>query len=244
MARKAKNSSQPELFATNNPTVYPDLPEDWLEVLRDQFAMPYWQNLQQFVEKERETHQVFPPADEVYTAFHLTPFHSVKVFLLGQDPYPNPGQGHGLCFSVKPGVAIPASLRNMYRELHDDLGLPVPKDGYLAKWAKQGMLMLNAVLTVRAGEANSHKNKGWEIFTDAVIKRVNEKPDPVVFVLWGAYAQKRGKLLDRDKHVIIESAHPSPLSAHAGFFGSKPYSRINDALNKLGHKPIDWTLTN
>jgi uracil-DNA glycosylase len=194
------------------------------------------------VAKEREEYTVYPPKDEVYTAFQLTPFEDVHVFLLGQDPYPGPGQAHGLCFSVKPGIALPGSLRNMFKELHDDLGIPPARSGYLAKWATQGMLMLNAVLSVRAGQPNSHKSKGWEDFTDEAIRAVGEKDDPVVFVLWGAYAQKKIKLIDTDKHTIIQSAHPSPLSAANGFFGSQPFSKINAALKKHGHQPIDWDL--
>ena len=163
------------------------------------------------------------------------------MFLLGQDPYPGPGQAHGLCFSVKPGVALPGSLRNMFKELHDDLGIPPAKTGYLAKWAAQGMLMLNAMLTVRAGQPNSHKTKGWEEFTDAAIRAVSDKDEPVVFVFWGAYAQKKIKLVDTDRHTIIQSCTP-PLSAANGFFGSRPFSRINAALTKHGHPAIDWGL--
>jgi uracil-DNA glycosylase len=241
---KAKKPVQRDMFAeAADPVAVPDIPADWRAALADEFTKPYWAELQAFVQAERESHQVFPPADEVYTAFRLTPLHEVRVFLLGQDPYHGEGQAHGLCFSVKPGVALPASLRNMYKELQDDLGIPPAKTGYLAKWAEQGMLMLNAVLTVRAGAPNSHKGKGWETFTDAAIRAVNDKPDPVVFVLWGAYAQKKIKLIDADRHIIIESAHPSPLSAASGFFGSKPYSKINAALKKHGYPPIDWKLT-
>lgn len=241
-----KKAAQPTLFdepaADAVPVAVPDIPEAWQRVLADQFTQPYWAELQAFVAKEREEHTIYPPAGEVYTAFRLTPYDDVHVFLLGQDPYPGPNQAHGLCFSVKPGVAIPASLRNMYKELHDDLGIPPPRTGYLAPWAEQGMLMLNAVLTVRAGQPNSHKGQGWEVFTDAVIRAVNAKPDPVVFVLWGAYAQKKLKLIDTDRHTIIQSAHPSPLSASNGFFGSRPFSKINAALEQNGFRPIDWNL--
>lgn len=240
----AKQLNQPDLFDAPEPSPasVPPLPADWRAALAPEFAKPYWAELQVFVAAEREQHEVFPPADEVFSAFQLTPFGDVRVFLLGQDPYPGEGQAHGLCFSVMPGVAIPASLRNMYKELHDDLSVPIARTGYLAKWASQGMLMLNAVLTVRAGQPNSHKGKGWEEFTDAVIRAVNCADHPVVFVLWGAYAQKKLKLIDVAKHVIVQSAHPSPLSAATGFFGSRPFSKINAALEGNGFKPIDWSL--
>lgn len=244
MAR-IKKPVQLKLFAeTDEETAIavPDIPKSWQRVLVDEFAKPYWAELQEFVAKEREEQMIYPPADEVYTAFRLTPYEDVRVFLLGQDPYPGEGQAHGLCFSVKPGVSLPASLRNMFKELHDDLGIPPAKTGYLAKWAAQGMLMLNAVLTVRAGQPNSHKGKGWEHFTDAAIRAVNEKTEPVIFVLWGAYAQKKLKLIDEDRHVIIQSAHPSPLSAANGFFGSKPYSKVNAALRRNDFPEIDWDL--
>jgi uracil-DNA glycosylase len=243
MARTQK-PIQRDLFAEEPGSgAVPDMPESWQHVLIEEFANPYWAELQHFVAKDRETHTVYPPEDEVYTAFKLTPFDDVRVFLLGQDPYPGEGQAHGLCFSVKPGVALPGSLRNMFKELHDDLGIAPAKNGSLVKWAKQGMLMLNAVLTVRAGQPNSHKGKGWEQFTDAAIRAVGNKDEPVVFVLWGAYAQKKIKLIDTDRHTIIESAHPSPLSAANGFFGSRPYSKINAALKKNGFPPMDWNLT-
>lgn len=218
------------------------LPPEWKSLLEAEFEKPYWQSLQAFVAKERETHHIFPLANEVFTAFDLTPPESVRVLILGQDPYPGAGQGHGLSFSVKPGVAIPASLRNMYKELQEDLGILPAKTGYLAPWAKQGVFMLNAVLTVRAGEPNSHKNQGWETFTDAVISAVSNFAEPVIFVLWGAYAQKKIRLIDTAKHSVIQSAHPSPLSARNGFFGSKPYSRINDLLAAQGRSEIDWRL--
>jgi uracil-DNA glycosylase len=243
---RAKKPAQGDLFADpaeeGEPVAVPDIPGSWKRALADEFARAYWAELQAFVAAERARYKVFPPENEVYTAFQLTPFEDVHVFLLGQDPYPGEGQAHGLCFSVKPGVPLPGSLRNMYRELNDDLGIPPARTGYLAPWAAQGMLMLNAVLTVRAGQPNSHKGKGWETFTDAAIRAVSDKDEPVVFVLWGAYAQKKLKLIDTDRHVIIQSAHPSPLSASSGFFGSKPFSKINAALKKHGHRPIDWDL--
>lgn len=243
---KTKKPIQGDLFAVEaeaKPVAVPDIPLSWRQVLADEFTKPYWAELQHFVKEEREKHTVYPLEDEVYTALRLTPFEDVHVFLLGQDPYPGPRQAHGLCFSVKPGVPLPGSLRNMFKELNDDLDIPPATNGYLVKWAEQGMLMLNAVLTVRAGQPNSHKGKGWEMFTDAAIRAVNDKEDPVVFVLWGAYAQKKIKLIDTDRHTIIQSAHPSPLSAANGFFGSRPYSKVNTALRKNGFPPINWELS-
>ena len=198
--------------------------------------------LQQFVEAERREHTVFPPERDVFNALELTPYEQVKVLLLGQDPYHDHNQAHGLCFSVRPGIAPPPSLVNMYKELKSDVGFRIPNNGYLVKWADQGILMLNAVLTVRAHEPNSHKNKGWERFTDAIISAVNGKPDLVVFVLWGGYAQKKLKLIDTERHVVIQSAHPSPLSARNGFFGSRPFSKINAALLAAGKSAIDWQI--
>jgi uracil-DNA glycosylase len=220
----------------------PQLPASWNAVIGEEFNKPYFQNLETFVAGERAAHKVFPPEEDVFSAFHLTPYESVNVFLLGQDPYHDDGQAHGLCFSVRHGVKPPPSLANMYKELQSDLGITPPKHGFLENWAKQGMLMLNAVLTVRAHTPNSHKDRGWETFTDAVIRAVSAKPDPVVFVLWGAYAQKKEKLIDTARHTVIKTAHPSPLSARNGFFGSKPYSTINAALKKHGKAEIDWTL--
>lgn len=220
----------------------PKLPASWNAVIGEEFNKPYFQNLETFVAGERAAHEVFPPEEDVFSAFHLTPYESVNVFLLGQDPYHDDGQAHGLCFSVRHGIKPPPSLANMYKELQSDLGLTPPKHGFLENWAKQGMLMLNAVLTVRAHTPNSHKDRGWETFTDAVIRAVSAKPDPVVFVLWGAYAQKKEKLVDAARHTVIKTAHPSPLSARNGFFGSKPYSTINAALKKHGKAEIDWTL--
>lgn len=218
------------------------LPEDWQAVLGAELKKPYFAELEKFVAEERAKSQVFPPEDEVFAAFNYAPFDKVKVLLLGQDPYHDDGQAHGLCFSVKPGVRPPPSLKNMFIELESDLGIPKSKSGTLTKWAEQGMLMLNAVLTVRAHEAASHRDKGWETFTDAVISAVNAKPTPVVFILWGGYAKKKAKLIDKKKHTILESAHPSPLSVHSGFFGSKPFSKTNAALEKHGHTPIHWAL--
>ncbi len=218
------------------------LPADWRKVLADEFEKDYFQKLLAFVNKERETKTIYPPEADVFNAFKHTPYEEVKVFLLGQDPYHGKGQAHGLAFSVKPGVVQPPSLKNMLREMADDIGGKMPNNGCLIPWAEQGILLLNAVLTVEAGKANSHKGKGWEKFTDKVIEKVNEKSDPVVFVLWGGYARKKVKLIDESRHTIIESAHPSPLSAHSGFFGSKPYSKINQALKTHGEEEIDWQL--
>ena len=218
------------------------LPASWMAARADEFEKPYWKSLQEFVAAERAAHEIYPPADEVFTALELTPLAEVRVVILGQDPYHGEGQAHGLSFSVKPGVRVPASLRNMFTELKDDLGVPSAKTGYLVPWARQGVLMLNTVLTVRAGEANSHRNRGWEQFTDAVIKAVNAKEDPVVFVLWGAHAQKKISLIDTAKHAVIQSAHPSPLSAKNGFFGSKPFSKINATLAARGKPEVAWRL--
>jgi uracil-DNA glycosylase len=220
----------------------PTLPTSWRPLLAEEFDKPYFRKLNQFLEKERQSFSIYPPEEETFSALKLTPYKNVNVFLLGQDPYPGAGQAHGLCFSVRPGIKPPASLRNIYKELETDVGFRIPNNGYLVPWARQGMLMLNAVLTVRAGETNSHQGKGWEIFTDKIISSVNAKEDPVVFVLWGAYAQKKLALIDTDKHTIIKSAHPSPLSARNGFFGSRPFSQINKAL-RTAHKPqIEWQL--
>ena len=215
---------------------------DWNPVLRAELAKPYWEPLQRFVAEERSQHTVYPPAHEVFSALYLTPFADVKVLILGQDPYHGPRQAHGLCFSVRPGVEQPPSLVNIFKELHADLGLPPPNHGCLEGWAEQGVLLLNAVLTVRANNANSHQGRGWEQFTDEIIRTVNDKPERVVFVLWGAYARKKKSLIDEARHTVIESAHPSPLSAHNGFFGSKPFSRANAALIEAGRDPVDWYL--
>ena len=215
---------------------------DWNPLLRDEFAKPYWAELQAFVAEERARHQVFPPAEDVFAALHQTPYAEVEVLILGQDPYHGPGQAHGLCFSVRPGVAVPPSLRNILTELRDDLGIDPPGHGCLDAWTRQGVLLLNTSLTVRAHQAASHQRRGWETFTDEVIRAVDAKPERVVFILWGAAARKKKALIDTSRHVIVESAHPSPLSAHNGFFGSRPFSRTNDALVAAGRRPIDWRL--
>ncbi|TNM27751.1 uracil-DNA glycosylase [Streptomyces sedi] len=217
------------------------LPDSWQKVLGEELDQPYFKELTAFVEEQRAAGPVFPPEDEVFAALDATPFEDVKVLVLGQDPYHGAGQGHGLCFSVRPGVRVPPSLRNIYKEMHAELGLPIPDNGYLMPWARQGVLLLNAVLTVRAGEANSHKGQGWERFTDAVIRAVSDRPDPAVFVLWGAYARKKLPLIDTERHVVVEGAHPSPLSAKK-FFGSRPFTRINEAIAAQGHSPVDWRI--
>jgi uracil-DNA glycosylase len=218
------------------------LPPSWRPLLAEEFDKPYFRKLTQFLVEERQHFSIYPPEKDVFTALKLTPYKNVNVLLLGQDPYPGKGQAHGLSFSVRPGIKLPASLRNIYKELETDVGFRMPNNGYLAPWAKQGVLLLNAVLTVRAGEPNSHQGKGWETFTDAIIRKVNEKSDAVVFVLWGAYAQKKIALLDTNKHTIIKSAHPSPLSARHGFFGSRPFSQINQALRAANKPQIEWQL--
>ncbi len=215
---------------------------DWNPILRSEFAKPYWGELQRFVAQERSAHEVFPPDEEVFTALHLTPFADVKVLILGQDPYHGPGQANGLAFSVRDGVRVPPSLVNIYKEMATDLGLAIPPSGNLEPWARQGVLLLNTSLTVRSGEAASHQQKGWEMFTDEVIHAVNGKTDRVVFVLWGASARKKKAFIDESRHVVIESPHPSPLSAHRGFFGTRPFSRANDALVDAGRDPVDWSL--
>ncbi|UBV42392.1 uracil-DNA glycosylase [Deinococcus taeanensis] len=242
-------SDQPDLFGPVPAT--PDaprailpagLPGSWQQALHAEFSAPYFHELKDFLSAERREHHVYPPAPDVFNALRFTPLEDVRVMILGQDPYHRPGQAHGLSFSVRPGVTIPPSLRNIYKELTADLpGFTAPRHGYLKHWADQGVLLLNAVLTVREGQANSHANKGWEHFTDAVIRAVNAKPERVVFILWGAYARKKKKLITAPHHVILESAHPSPLS-EAKFFGSRPFSQTNAALTGAGLPPIDWQL--
>lgn len=217
---------------------------DWLAPLTPEFAKPYYRELYKKVKEEYATHMIFPPSNEVFSAFELTPLADVKVVILGQDPYHNVGQAHGLCFSVKPDVEILPSLVNIYKELHDDLGCYIPNNGYLVKWAKQGVLMLNTVLTVRAHQANSHRGIGWEEFTNAAIRVLNEQDRPIVFILWGSPAQRKKEMLNNPKHLILEAPHPSPLSAYRGFFGSKPFSQTNAFLEKNGLTPIDWQIEN
>ncbi len=215
---------------------------DWLAPLQSEFAKPYYKELYLKIKQEYSERLIFPPSGEIFSAFELTPLESVKVVILGQDPYHNIGQAHGLCFSVREDVDIPPSLQNIYKELHDDLGLKIPNNGYLVKWAKQGVLMLNTVLTVRAHEANSHRGLGWEQFTDAAIQILNEQDRPIVFILWGSPAQKKAAMLNNPKHLILKAPHPSPLSAYRGFFGSKPFSKTNEFLTKAGLEGIDWQI--
>ena len=215
---------------------------EWLEAMQGEFRQPYYKQLFQKVNEEYRTQRIFPPADDIFNAFHYTPLGEVKVVIFGQDPYHGENQAHGLCFSVKPGVDIPPSLVNIYKELHDDLGCAIPSHGYLTKWAKQGVLMMNTVLTVRAHQANSHRGIGWEAFTDAAIRVLNEQDRPIVFILWGAPAQMKKSMLTNPKHLILEAPHPSPLSSYRGFFGSKPFSKTNEFLAAHGIKTIDWQI--
>jgi uracil-DNA glycosylase len=217
---------------------------DWLEVLKEEFRKPYYSRLFQFVQQEYNTAQVFPPAEDIFNAFHLTPLHEVKVVIIGQDPYHNTGQAHGLAFSVKPEVEIPPSLANIYQELHTDLGCYIPNNGYLVKWAKQGVLMLNTVLTVRAHTAYSHRGRGWEAFTDAAIAALDHQDRPIVFLLWGKPAQMKKSMLHNPNHLVLEAPHPSPLSAYRGFFGCKHFSRANEFLESHGETGIDWQIEN
>ncbi|CAJ1315671.1 uracil-DNA glycosylase [Paenibacillus nuruki] len=215
---------------------------DWADVLEDELQKPYYLELRQFLAQEYRTATIYPDMYDIFNALHYTSLESTRVVILGQDPYHGPGQAHGLSFSVKPGVSIPPSLHNIYQELHDDLGCTIPKHGSLIHWAEQGVLLLNAVLTVRRGQAASHQNQGWETFTDRVIEAVNERETPAVFILWGSHAQRKGAAIDRSKHHVITSTHPSPFSAHKGFMGSKPFSHTNQFLESQGMEPIDWCI--
>ncbi|MCI9535291.1 MAG: uracil-DNA glycosylase [Lachnospiraceae bacterium] len=217
---------------------------DWLEPMGEEFKKPYYKKLYEKVKEEYQTRLIFPDANDIFNAFEFTPLSKVKVVILGQDPYHDVGQAHGLCFSVKPDVKIPPSLVNIYKELHDDVGCVIPNNGYLVKWAAQGVLMLNTVLTVRAHAANSHRGIGWEEFTDAAIRVLNEQDRPIVFILWGRPAQRKKLMLNNPMHLILESPHPSPLSAKGGFFGSRPFSKTNAFLEKNGLEPIDWQIEN
>ena len=217
---------------------------DWLAELGPEFKKPYYAKLYEFVKNEYNTKQVFPPSDEIFTAFHLTPLSQVKVVIIGQDPYHNDGQAHGLCFSVRPEVDIPPSLVNIYQELHEDLGCKIPNNGYLIKWAKQGVLLLNATLTVRAHQANSHAKFGWQKFTDRVIQEVNKQNKPVAFILWGNNAIQKEKYIDKSKHLVLKSVHPSPLSAYGGFFGNNHFKLANDFLRNNRREEIDWRIDN
>ena len=217
---------------------------DWLEPLSPEFKKPYYARLYKTVKEEYSTHEVFPPADDIFNAFDFTPLSQVKVVILGQDPYHNNGQAHGLCFSVKPDVEIPPSLVNIYKELHDDCGCYIPNNGYLEKWARQGVLLLNASLTVRQGMANSHQNAGWQIFTDRVISELNRKETPIVFLLWGANAEKKARVITNPIHKKLITVHPSPLSAYRGFFGCRHFSKANEILKESMQEPVDWQIEN
>lgn len=214
--------------------------ESWRERLQPEFDAPYFEQLTDFVRHEYATTRVYPPGREMFAAFEACPFERVKVVILGQDPYHEPGQAHGLCFSVNDGVPFPPSLQNIFKEIHDDIGTPIPMSGNLTRWANQGVLLLNATLTVRAHQAGSHQNRGWERFTDAVIHRLAEEREHLVFILWGAYAKRKGEFIDRAKHLVLQSPHPSPLSAHRGFFGNHHFSRTNEYLMAHGMEPILW----
>ena len=215
---------------------------DWLEPLSAEFKKPYYAGLYKFVNEEYNRYTIYPPKQDVFAAYSRTPLAKVKVLILGQDPYHEPNQAHGLCFSVNPGIDIPPSLVNIYKELHDDIGFTIPESGCLTKWADQGVMLLNTVLTVRAHQANSHQGKGWEQFTDATIAALNKQDRPIVFMLWGRYARQKAAMLDNPRHLVLEAAHPSPLSAYKGFFGCKHFSKANDFLVANGVEPIDWQL--
>jgi len=214
----------------------------WQEVLKDEMEKEYYLELRRFLISEYKTNTVYPDKYSIFNALHYTDYNDVKAVIIGQDPYHGPGQAHGLCFSVKPGVTPPPSLVNIYKELRNDLGYEIPNHGYLEKWARQGVLMINTVLTVRAGQANSHRNKGWEIFTDRIIQLLDEREEPMVFILWGSQAIAKEGMIDKSRHHIIKSPHPSPLAAYRGFFGSKPFSRTNEFLQSKGMEPIDWRI--
>lgn len=214
--------------------------KSWQEVLQTEFDKPYFENLVGFVKQEYASNTIFPPAGQIFNAFNTCPFNNVKVVILGQDPYHGPGQAHGLCFSVNDGIQFPPSLQNIFKEITADLGIPAPKTGNLTRWAEQGVLLLNATLTVRASQAGSHQGKGWEEFTDSVIKIISEKAENVVFILWGSYAIKKKSLINASKHCILTAPHPSPLSSYRGFFGCKHFSQTNTYLTSKGKTPIEW----
>lgn len=214
--------------------------ESWKQILSVEFEKDYFRQLTDFVRNEYRSTTVYPPGKLIFNAFNLCPFEQVKVVIIGQDPYHGPGQAHGLCFSVNDNVPFPPSLRNIFKEIQDDLGKPIPESGNLTRWAKQGVLLLNATLTVRAHQAGSHQRRGWEEFTDAAIRALAEQREHLVFILWGAYAQKKGAFIDRSRHLVLTSVHPSPLSAHNGFFGNRHFSRTNEYLQQHGQTPIEW----
>ncbi len=219
------------------------LDASWLAVVGDEFNQPYMKKLKQFLQAEKQAGKtIFPPGKQIFNALNTTPFDKVRVVILGQDPYHGPGQAHGLCFSVQPGVPAPPSLLNIFKEIEKDLGLPTPSHGCLLSWAEQGVLLLNATLTVEQGRAGSHQGKGWEEFTDSIIAALNSKRENLVFLLWGSYAQKKGQIIDASKHLVLKSPHPSPLSAHRGFLGNQHFSKANRYLTEKGFKAIDWSL--
>jgi uracil-DNA glycosylase len=222
--------------------VNPTIDESWREVLMSEFQSPYFAQLKQFLVEEKMKHTVYPTGQRIFSAFNYTPFNKVKVVLLGQDPYHGPGQANGLCFSVADGIPKPPSLQNIFKELNADLGIPIAKSGNLEKWARQGVMLLNATLTVRANQAGSHQNKGWEPFTDAVIKTLSEKKSGLVFLLWGAFAQAKSKMIDVSKHHVLKAAHPSPFSAYNGFFGCRHFSKTNELLKQMNIAEIDWSI--
>lgn len=223
-------------------SVKPVIDESWKEILTDQFSAPYFAELKAFLVEEKQKYPIYPPGSQIFNAFNFTPFNKVKVVILGQDPYHGPSQAHGLCFSVPEGVQPPPSLKNIFKEIHDDLGVPVPQHGNLENWTRQGVLLLNATLTVRARQAGSHQNKGWEQFTDAAIKKLSEKREHLVFLLWGNYAIAKRELIDSSRHLILTSPHPSPFSVHRGFFGNRHFSKTNAFLKEHGIGEIDWKI--
>jgi uracil-DNA glycosylase len=222
--------------------VNPQIEESWKEVLASEFAHSYFMELKEFLTEEKAKYTVYPPGSKIFNAFQLTPFNEVKVVILGQDPYHGPGQAHGLCFSVPRGIVPPPSLVNIFKEIEKDMGIPIPSGGNLEKWARQGVLLLNATLTVRANQPGSHQKRGWEIFTHAVISKLSERRVGIVFLLWGKYAQEKESLIDTNKHYILKAAHPSPFSAYNGFFGCRHFSKTNEILRKHGLEEIDWDL--
>ena len=224
-------------------TINPKLSDAWLEVLSDEFKKPYFSSLKEFLLEEKRHYRIFPKGSNIFSAFHMTAFKDIKVVILGQDPYHGEGQAHGLCFSVQEGIVHPPSLKNIFKELHDDIGCEIPRNGMLTHWAEEGVFLMNTVLTVRASQANSHRGRGWEHFTDAVIQKISDEKEHVVFILWGRPAQMKVSLIDATKHLILKAPHPSPLSSFRGFFGSKPFSKTNTYLQSHGIEPIHWCLS-